>query len=170
MRVGNNLLFLRARNIPHYERIIYRSATDCLQCFHDFRMVRTAQINRCRAVFKRLAPCLGHPTLLVCRVVRVLIHDSCQPHRCSHQRGTIQPYPTESHTRSRVTHRVHHHRHHGFQDRDIPLEPHRFIHIYRACRVFCLQKVVFFVATKGNLHDICGLKTGIKERIQYEIL
>ena len=123
------------------ESIIHYLTSYRLQRFHDFRLVWPAQTARCRPEFKGLASDSHHLTVLGHSIVRVLFHDSCQPHRIHHQRRPIQLDTAESHPRSHFTHRVHHHRHHGVQNRDFPLEPHRFFPFHHISGVFCVQKM-----------------------------
>lgn len=138
-----NAIFADCFKTPENERIIHHFAADCLQRFHDVRMVRSAQTSGSSAQFQGLATDSHHPAFVGRGPHRIFLHDSCQSHRSGGQRRPLQPNPAESHTRSHFPHRFHGHRHHRFQDRNLPMEPHRCVPFHRRCGLFRVQKVDF---------------------------
>ena len=133
---------------PNNEGYIHHSVAYCIQHIHDLCLVLT--ITWDRPQFQGLAAFSRHPDVVGRRLVRVFLHDSCQPHRCDAKRRPFQPYSIESHPRSRFLDGIHHHRDYRIQDGNLPLEPYHIFHLHHPRRVFCLQKVVFCCKKRKN--------------------
>ncbi len=124
-----------------HETVIHHSFTDCVECFHDIRMVRSLETARDEnlhfVAFDR-----SDLVLLEHRSSGIRMPGASQPNRIRRQRRPIHPSPTEGHPGGGIAHRLHLHGHVHVSKRASALEPPRCFRLLDTRRVFCVPQVI----------------------------